>query len=40
MSKLERNALLPTGLRDVLPPDAGFEADVVARRQLAAETVV
>ena len=31
MSKLERDALLPTGLRDVLPPDAAFEADVVAR---------
>ncbi len=31
MTELERNALLPNGLRDVLPPDAGFEADVVAR---------
>ncbi len=31
MTELERKALLPTGLRDVLAPDAGFEADVVAR---------
>lgn len=31
MTELERKALLPNGLRDVLPPDAGFEADAVAR---------
>jgi ATP phosphoribosyltransferase regulatory subunit len=31
MTELERKALLPNGLRDVLPPDAGFEADLIAR---------
>lgn len=31
MSDLERKALLPTGLRDVLPPHAAQEADVVER---------
>lgn len=31
MTELERKALLPNGLRDVLAPDAGFEADVIAR---------
>jgi ATP phosphoribosyltransferase regulatory subunit len=31
MNKTKRNALLPAGLRDVLPPDAGFEAAVVER---------
>jgi len=31
MTELERKALLPNGLRDVLPPDAGFEADALAR---------
>jgi ATP phosphoribosyltransferase regulatory subunit len=31
MTELERNALLPAGLRDVLPPDAAFEAEVVER---------
>jgi len=31
MSDLERRALLPAGLRDVLPPDAAFEAAVVEK---------
>src|SRR6185503_3849243 len=31
MSDLERRALLPAGLRDVLPPDAAFEAQVVEK---------
>ncbi len=31
MTELERKALLPAGLRDVLPPDAGFEAALVER---------
>lgn len=31
MTDLERKALLPAGLRDVLPPDAAFEAAVVER---------
>jgi ATP phosphoribosyltransferase regulatory subunit len=31
MTDLETRALLPEGLRDFLPPDAEFEADVVAR---------
>jgi ATP phosphoribosyltransferase regulatory subunit len=31
MTELERKALLPAGLRDVLPPDAAFEASVVER---------
>lgn len=31
MSELANRALLPAGLRDVLPPDAAFEADVVHR---------
>jgi len=31
MTDLERKALLPAGLRDVLPPDAAFEADIVGR---------
>jgi len=31
MTDLERKALLPAGLRDVLPPDAAFEADIVER---------
>lgn len=31
MTELERNALLPAGLRDVLPDDAAFEAAVVER---------
>lgn len=28
MTELERKALLPAGLRDILPPVAGFEADI------------
>lgn len=31
MTELERHALLPAGLRDVLPPEAAFEAEVVER---------
>ncbi len=31
MTELERKALLPAGLRDVLPPFAAFEADVIER---------
>ena len=31
MTELERKALLPAGLRDILPPDAAFEADLVER---------
>ena len=31
MSRVSEMALLPTGLRDVLPPDAAFEARVVER---------
>ncbi len=31
MTELERNALLPAGLRDVLPNDAAFEAEIVER---------
>jgi ATP phosphoribosyltransferase regulatory subunit len=31
MTELERNALLPAGLRDVLPDDAAFEAEIVER---------
>ena len=31
MTELERKALLPAGLRDVLPPFAGFEAEVIER---------
>jgi ATP phosphoribosyltransferase regulatory subunit len=31
MTELERKALLPAGLRDVLPPDAAFEAEAVER---------
>jgi len=31
MTELERTALLPAGLRDVLPPDAAFEAAIVER---------
>ena len=31
MTELERNALLPAGLRDVLPSDAAFEAEIVER---------
>jgi ATP phosphoribosyltransferase regulatory subunit len=31
MTEQERNALLPAGLRDILPPDAAFEAAVVER---------
>ena len=31
MTELERKALLPAGLRDVLPPFAAFEAEVVER---------
>ncbi len=31
MTELERKALLPAGLRDILPPVAGFEADLVER---------
>ena len=29
MTELERKALLPAGLRDVLPPFAAFEAEVI-----------
>ena len=28
MTDLERQALLPTGLRDILPPEAAFEAEI------------
>lgn len=28
MTDLERKALLPAGLRDILPPEAGFEAEI------------
>ncbi len=31
MTESMDNALLPAGLRDVLPPDASFEADIVGR---------
>lgn len=31
MTELERKALLPAGLRDILPPDAAFEADLIER---------
>lgn len=31
MTELERNALLPAGLRDILPNDAAFEAEIVER---------
>ena len=31
MTESMDNALLPSGLRDVLPPDASFEADIVGR---------
>ena len=31
MTELERKALLPAGLRDVLPPFAAFEAEVIER---------
>jgi ATP phosphoribosyltransferase regulatory subunit len=31
MTEPERNALLPAGLRDVLPDDAAFEAEIVER---------
>lgn len=31
MTDLERKALLPAGLRDILPPDAAFEAGIVER---------
>ncbi len=31
MTEFEQRALLPTGLRDVLPPNAAFEAEVVER---------
>lgn len=31
MTEQHRNALLPAGLRDVLPPDAAFEAEIVER---------
>ncbi len=31
MSEQQKNALLPAGLRDVLPPDAAFEAEIVER---------
>ena len=31
MTDLEQRALLPAGLRDVLPPDAAFEAELVER---------
>ena len=31
MNETKKNALLPAGLRDVLPPDAGFEAELVER---------
>ncbi len=31
MTELERYALLPAGLRDVLPPFAAFEAGVIER---------
>ncbi len=31
MNEFEQRALLPTGLRDVLPPNAAFEAEVVER---------
>jgi ATP phosphoribosyltransferase regulatory subunit len=31
MNDLEHRALLPTGLRDMLPPDAAFEAEIVER---------
>lgn len=35
MSDLADKALLPTGMTDVLPPDAAFEADVVKRLMAA-----
>ena len=28
MTDLERKALLPAGLRDILPPEAAFEAEI------------
>ena len=31
MTEQQKNALLPAGLRDVLPPDAAFEAEIVER---------
>lgn len=31
MTEQQKNALLPAGLRDVLPPDATFEAEIVER---------
>lgn len=31
MTELERKALLPAGLRDILPPSAAFEAELVER---------
>ena len=31
MNELEKRALLPTGLRDLLPPDAAFEAALAER---------
>ena len=31
MTELERTALLPAGLRDMLPPDAAFEAAIIER---------
>ena len=34
MTDLEKKALLPAGLRDILPPEAGFEGRI--RESLAA----
>ena len=34
MTELENKALLPAGLRDILPPEAGYEAGI--REKLAA----
>ncbi len=31
MTEQQKNALLPAGLRDVLPPDAAFEAEIVEK---------
>ena len=31
MTEAETTALLPAGLRDILPPDAAFAADLVQR---------
>jgi ATP phosphoribosyltransferase regulatory subunit len=35
MADLARRALLPNGMRDILPPEAAFEADTVARLMAA-----